>query len=297
LELKWFEKCKHNNKPLMEFEASTQSDDDNDEEEQDKEEPVLSRGVSSTLATICAVERNIARDALNHAGGDLDRAAMILMTGCAGAPEVSAVQELADLGGLSHSQAQEHLEGAGGDLELAKSRVLAAMGISTAPEKYSCLVHPASRTACPVCLDTPASCAELVQLQQCRHQFCVACLQGWITSEASSSSTGRIQCPQQGCACCISHQELRELLLLLGQGGGGKEEGGEGEKLFRQIDRRALELLTGEGGTHTHTHTHTGRQAGRQAGRQLVLTPPLLTSTFLCACTRICVGINIYLYI
>ena len=75
------------------------------------------------------------------------------------------------------------------------------------------------------------------------------CLQGWIRSEAGSSSTGRIQCPQQGCGCFISHAELKELLLSQdsaeGAGAGAGAGAGEGEQLFRQLDRRALELLTG----------------------------------------------------
>jgi hypothetical protein len=163
----------------MEFaSAKVEKQGEEDENENENEEqPGLSRGISSTLASVCAVDRGRAREALALAGGDVDRAAMILMTGSeaftsTSSSDISPVQELIELGGLNHSQAEEYLTAAGGDLEQAKANVLTSMGISTAPEKFSCLIHPLSLTACPVCCDTPASCTELVQLQQCNHQFC-----------------------------------------------------------------------------------------------------------------------------
>jgi hypothetical protein len=210
----------------------------------DEDEPILQRGMSSTLASICAVDKARAREALNLARGDMDAAAMLLMTGTGteheqwGGHEGAAVptQELVELGGVTHTQARSLLAAAGGDLELAKTNLLASLGISTTPEKYSCLLRPdpAHLAACAVCLETP-SCADMVVLQQCGHQFCAECLQGWIAAEAESSSSGDIKCPQQGCAHHLGHQELRELL----------GEDSEGRALFRRIDRRALELLTG----------------------------------------------------
>ena len=65
----------------------------------------------------------------------------------------------------------ELLTSAGGDLERAKANyLLTSLGIS---EKFSCLLHPQALGTCPVCFDTPTSTEELVQLQQCSHQFCV----------------------------------------------------------------------------------------------------------------------------
>ena len=187
------------------------------------------------------MDRTRAREALDSTNGDMDSAAVLLMSECSSAGGVSVgvsvgvsagVQELAEMGGLSYSQARDELTAAGNNLELAKEKLLSSLGISTAPEKYSCLIHPSMVSNCPVCFDTPESCEELVQLQQCAHQFCRDCLQGWIAVEALASSTGSIKCPQQGCGSCLSHAELKELLA-------------DNEALFGQLDRRTLELLTG----------------------------------------------------
>jgi len=84
---------------------------------QEEQAPVMSRGASHTLAAICDVDRVRAREALTLASGDLDRAALILMNNMTGtatdsgdimmsAAEMSPVQELAELGGMTHIQAQ-----------------------------------------------------------------------------------------------------------------------------------------------------------------------------------------------
>lgn len=208
--------------------------------------PSLSRGVSDTLAAVCDVDIVRAREALVLSSGDMDAAAMFLMTGLSSGSGTEGVicgeamspeQELAEMGGLRHGQARDLLAAAGGDLEQAKSTLLETLGICTEPEKYSCLLHPAVLAACPVCCESPESCADLVQLQQCGHTFCVECLRGWITAEAAGSSSGSVQCPQPECLQCVAHSELKELLV-------------GNEALFRLMDRRALELLTGQcGGT------------------------------------------------
>ena len=137
--------------------------------------PDMSRSSSESLAVCFQVDKARARQALNLAKGDVNLAAAMLMNGVVGgAGEVSPdpVKELMDLGGLSQTHAEEFLTAAGGDLEIAKENLLTFMGISTSPEQYSSLKHPASLITCPVCFDKPESTAELVQLQQCSHVFC-----------------------------------------------------------------------------------------------------------------------------
>mmetsp|Transcript_26858 Transcript_26858/g.45308 ORF Transcript_26858/g.45308 Transcript_26858/m.45308 type:complete len:210 (+) Transcript_26858:136-765(+) len=200
------------------------------------EVPRASKGVSGTLADVCDVDVTRAREALNQCNDNMDVAAMLIMSGGSVSDlppqDMTPLQELAEMGGLTASQAQSVLTAAGNDLDLAKANLLTSLGISTAPEKFTSLLHPPTVTPCPVCFDSPDSPEQLVQLQQCGHVFCEDCLQGWISAEAAGSSTGRIQCPQQGCNCALSHAELKDLLA-------------DNTALFGQLDRRTLELLTG----------------------------------------------------
>lgn len=200
------------------------------------EVPTASRGVSGTLASVCNVDVSRAREALNESNGDMDVAAMLIMSDgsisdLAPPQELSPLEELAEMGGLTANQAQSVLTAAGNDLDLAKANLLTALGISTIPEKFSSLKHPQVMAPCPVCFDSPNSLEQLVQLEQCGYVFCNDCLLGWITAEAEGSSSGRIQCPQQGCSCGINHAELKDLLV-------------DNTSLFAKLDRRALELLT-----------------------------------------------------
>lgn len=184
------------------------------------------------LADICQVDPAVARETLRMFSGDMQRALTSLLNSHnedRSLDELQELNELQELGGISFEGARELLLSCNGNVEQAKAKILEMLGIA---EEYSgILKHPTKEQTCPVCFESCPP-AQLVQLQQCAHIFCLECLQGWIRAESANSCSGSIKCPlSASCNCSLAHVELKELLS-------------NDEELFRKIDRQALELLS-----------------------------------------------------
>lgn len=83
------------------------------------DQPRLQTTASSHLADVCSTSKKRAREALTVTNGDIDAAAMWLLSS-----EVSENEELQMLGGLSEIEAEQYLQRAFGDLEAAKTLLL-----------------------------------------------------------------------------------------------------------------------------------------------------------------------------
>ena len=161
--------------------------------------PDLERTNSGLVASVTGVSRQIARLAIDSAGGDINLAVSNLLLGLGDQPPVlelasshSDELELAQLGGVTQEQARMLLESANGNLEQARQSMLRAFVESAEDVAHvwqeEKLIEPGNKSGklleCPLCCDEV--CVEdTVWLHQCGHRYCRACLQRYVKVEMS----------------------------------------------------------------------------------------------------------------
>ena len=197
--------------------------------------PALLRTESSEVASLINVPRQLARLALNFAGGDVNTACRNLLLSTldpSGDPPflVLARSELTSFGGVTSDVATSLLEKFDNDIERCKQELM--KGIFEEEILWDAegreIVRPrvqynTTPVDCAICMDD-ANVGEALILGGCAHSFCLECLRGHVTS-CMAQGNSLISCPSS-CGADVTQAELREIV---------------GMENFAKIDRRALE--------------------------------------------------------
>ena len=181
------------------------------------------------------VERTLARQALQFAGGNVTDACRNLLL-CTLDPSgdppflVLARSELSSIGGITKAEATALLKKFDNSVELCKQHLMSAIfeeeilwdlegrAISSTPR----VRRNQEIVECSVCMDdVPPNGAVVLS---CTHVFCVSCLKRHI-DECTSQGTTLIACPSQ-CGAEVTQQELRDIV---------------GTEHFEKIDRKQME--------------------------------------------------------
>ena len=196
--------------------------------------PALVRTESEVVAEATGVSRTVARRAIAAAGGDLNDAVANLLLNVMdplGPPPVATLAahggSLTSMAGVSPELARAFMEECGGDVTIARSRLLAEFGAEAGAREgvdlaNAVLPPPPTDIECPVCLGMAAAADACIL--SCTHMYCRACLKAHVESRMGEGDAATIPCPE--CTTALTQNELRRLL---------------GDRAFATLDRRALE--------------------------------------------------------
>eukprot|EP00756_Hemistasia_phaeocysticola_P057480 Hpha_TRINITY_DN34087_c0_g1::TRINITY_DN34087_c0_g1_i1::g.30560::m.30560/K10630/RBCK1, HOIL1; RanBP-type and C3HC4-type zinc finger-containing protein 1 len=198
---------------------------------------------STQLAEVANTTREAARSALDAAGGDMARAAELLFDPVPAGPP-SGTMELMQLAGgrITPEEAGRLLEEAGGDMRLARERVLVEF-LQVGDCDLNCTRGPVQLNVapfdCPIC-QCPVEVGEGMRLRTCLHEFCSDCARMHVEEKVQAGHSGLVTCPQPGCNSQFSHRELTALT---------------GTANVTALDRRALDLEAARNAAMHHCPT------------------------------------------
>ena len=199
-------------------------------------DPPLLRTPSTEVSDLLSVTRQLARSALNFAGGDVNAACRNLLLSSldpSGDPPflVLARSELTNFGGINKDQATALLAKFDNNIEKCKQELM--QGIFEEEILWDAegreIVQPRVRRntesmECVVCMEDVEPNGAIIL--SCNHIFCIHCLQRHV-EECTNQGTTLISCPSQ-CGAEVTQAELRDVV---------------GTEIFNKIDRKALEAV------------------------------------------------------